>query len=103
MCLGIPMQVVEVANFRAVCAADGERCPVDTVLIDGGVALGDFLLVHRGRALRKLDEAEAAAIADALKALTLANAGQSFDHLFADLVGREPPLPEHLRAADTRK
>jgi hydrogenase expression/formation protein HypC len=40
----------------------------------------------------------ASATLDALRALELALAGEtSFDHLFADLVGREPELPDHLK------
>lgn len=97
MCLGIPMGVVEIAGLTAICDADGGRETVDIALIDGALRPGDFVLVHRGRALRQLDAAEAAAIGDALKALSMANRGQPFDHLLSDLIGREPLLPEHLR------
>jgi len=38
-------------------------------------------------------------IADALEAMRLAMQGETqFDHLFADLAGREPQLPEFLKS-----
>jgi hypothetical protein len=45
---------------------------------------------------------DAAKIGDALKALALVMQGEtSVDHLFADLIGREPELPEHLKPQRT--
>ena len=53
-----------------------------------------------GRA-RKVKEVLAAAdrLGDALRAVSAAAAGQPFEHLLADLIEREPELPEHLRTA----
>ncbi len=36
-------------------------------------------------------------ITDALRAVLAASEGAAFDHLIADLIDREPPLPEHLK------
>ena len=47
--------------------------------------------------MRVLDDLEAQQIDDALSALEAALRGESVDHLFADLVDREPELPEFLR------
>jgi len=45
-----------------------------------------------------LTEERARQVADALQALEAALAGDTnLDHLFPDLAGREPELPEHLR------
>ena len=44
-----------------------------------------------------LDPEEARLIDDALDGLAAAMEGRNVDAMFADLVGREPELPEHLR------
>ena len=47
-----------------------------------------------GIARQKMTDAEAQAILDALAALQLVRSGETeVDHLFADLVGREPRRP----------
>lgn len=100
MCVGVPMQVVEAREGVAICAVDGERREVSTLLItDGPIAAGDWLLCHLGNAFRRLDEEEAGLIRDALGAVMAAADGQPFEHLIADLVDREPELPPHLRPA----
>ena len=57
------------------------------------------MLVHLGTAVRVLDDAEADAIERALQGLEAALNGDAFEHLFHDLIDREPQLPEHLRPA----
>jgi hydrogenase expression/formation protein HypC len=98
MCVGIPMLVVSVGPYRALCEADGERRELDTLLIDGALSPGDHVLAHGERAIRRLGAAEAAAIGSALRAVLFAVEGCGFEHLIADLIDREPPLPPHLRA-----
>jgi hydrogenase expression/formation protein HypC len=98
MCLGIPMRVVEADNVSVLCERRGERRRVSALLIDPP-PVGSKVLVFIDRAVRLLDEMEARQIDDALDGLVAASNGDRFEHLFADLVGREPELPEHLRAA----
>ena len=63
MCLGIPGQILEVANPETHMAAvqfSGTRRMVDISLIaEEGVAPGDWALIHAGLALSKLSEQEA--------------------------------------------
>lgn len=96
MCLGLPMTVIDGDDFSALCEWRGERRRVSTLLV-GQQANGARLLVHVDSAIRVLDEAEAEAIGRALDGLAAAADGQAFEHLFADLIDREPELPEHLR------
>jgi hydrogenase expression/formation protein HypC len=96
MCLGLPMTVIDGDDFSALCEWQGERRRVSTLLV-GRQAKGARLLVHVDSAIRVLDEVEAAAIGRALEGLAAAADGQAFEHLFADLIDREPELPEHLR------
>jgi hydrogenase expression/formation protein HypC len=97
MCIAIPLEVAAVEGQRAICARGSERIEVDLALI-GPVAPGTFVLSHAGLALRALEPAEARLIMDALEGARRAAAGEPFEHLFADLVGREPELPAHLRS-----
>lgn len=99
MCLGIPMRIVETDGVTALCERRGERRRVSVQLIDAPDA-GTSVLVFIDTAVRALSEDEARRIDDALDGLAAALNGESFDHFFADLVGREPELPEHLRAPD---
>jgi len=98
MCIGIPMQVLEGAEGRALCADGLETRWVDTRLVDPPQP-GDWLLVFLDAARERLDSERAAQIRDALRALEAAMAGDlaSVDQLFADL-DREPQLPPHLQA-----
>ena len=60
MCLAIPAQVVELrANDSAVVDLAGVRKEISLALVDD-VALGDYVIVHVGYALSKLDPDEAA-------------------------------------------
>lgn len=76
MCLGIPGQIIEIndpAQLRAKVEIEGVRREVSIALIglDGpeGAQVGDWVLVHVGFAMAKIDEAEARETLDQLKAL----------------------------------
>ncbi|MCW8916902.1 MAG: HypC/HybG/HupF family hydrogenase formation chaperone [Magnetovibrio sp.] len=95
MCLGIPMKIEQLGHGWAQCVdRDGSTRRVTTLLIDSH-DVGDWVLVHLDNALRLMDEAEANQIADGLKAVQAALRGEDVDHLFADLVEREPQLPQN--------
>jgi len=97
VCVGLPMRVVEVGSGSALCERRGERTRLDTLLV-GSVAAGDWLLAFQGSAVRVLSAEEAAETDAALDALAavLGGADDVSNH-FADLIGREPELPAHLR------
>lgn len=104
MCIGIPMQVIKSGEAYALCQSrDGEQQQqVDTLLV-GDLPVGSWVLVFLGSAREVLDELTAHQITDALSALDIAMHSadphhQSIDHLFADLVDREPQLPDFLQA-----
>ena len=76
MCLGIPGQIVEIHNpdqLRAKVDVDGVRREVSVAIVgiggDEGVAVGDWVLVHVGFAMAKIDEEEARETLSALQAL----------------------------------
>lgn len=60
MCLAIPAKVVELlAADQAVIDLDGVRKEISLALVSD-VAVGDYVIVHVGYALNKLDQDEAA-------------------------------------------
>ncbi len=91
------MQVIGFNGEYAVCERGGAHHFIDTQLI-GTPQIGDWLLTFLDTAREIISPEHAAQIQDALQALTLTLQGETnIDHLFADLVDREPPLPDHLR------
>ncbi len=60
MCLAIPVRVVELlGNDTAVVDLDGIRKEISLALLDG-VQVGDYVILHVGYALSRLDPEEAA-------------------------------------------
>ena len=59
MCLAIPAQVVEISGDEtAIVELGGIRKAISTALLDE-VAVGDYVIVHVGYALERLNVAEA--------------------------------------------
>jgi hydrogenase expression/formation protein HypC len=86
MCLAIPGQVVEIAdaeNRLARVDVAGVRRNVNVGLLDddgGGVAAGDWVLIHVGFALSKVDEDEARATLRLLQEM-----GEAYEQELEDL------------------
>lgn len=66
MCLGVPMLVKTIENDMAVCEIDGVQREASLMMIDD-VAVGDFVLIHAGFAIEKIDEQEARLTLQALR------------------------------------
>ncbi|MDH3991876.1 MAG: HypC/HybG/HupF family hydrogenase formation chaperone [Gammaproteobacteria bacterium] len=59
MCLAIPVQITELMdNDRALASAGGVVREIGTALVDD-LQVGDYVILHVGYALSKLDEQEA--------------------------------------------
>lgn len=59
MCLAVPVRVVELVDGdQAVVDLDGIRKQISLALVDG-VQVGDYVIVHVGHALARLDADEA--------------------------------------------
>ena len=85
MCLGVPAEVVDIPDAdvpRARVAINGvERVVSTDLLIDEGLVIGDWVLVHVGFALSRIDADEAAITLDQIKRLgnnTFENELESF-------------------------
>ena len=60
MCLSIPCQIVEVLTEDRVIVNSGNvKLEISTFLLSEPVKVGDYLVVHAGSAISKLDEEEA--------------------------------------------
>jgi hydrogenase expression/formation protein HypC len=59
MCLAMPTRIVELLpDDQAVAELDGVRKEISVALVEG-VQLGDYVIVHVGYALSKVDPEEA--------------------------------------------
>ena len=58
MCLGIPMRIVEKEGDTGIVEAGGVKREVNLYLVEK-VEVGDYVIVHAGFAIQKLDESEA--------------------------------------------
>jgi len=66
MCLGIPMQIRTIANEIAVCEIDGVQRKASLMIIDDA-QVGDYVLIHAGFAIEKIDEVQAQMTLQALR------------------------------------
>ena len=98
MCLGIPMQVIEVHETYALCEGRNGRQVINTMLVDR-VEAGQWLMTFLDAGREVIDAERAALVNAALDGLQAVSEGGEvdLDVFFADLVNREPQLPEFLR------
>lgn len=84
MCLGIPGEVIEILADRPDLAkvdVCGVKRAINIGLVaEKGIAPGDWVLIHVGFALSKIDEAEAKAALDFLESI-----GNAYDDEMAAL------------------
>jgi hydrogenase expression/formation protein HypC len=73
MCLAIPARLVSAGPETATVEIDGVRRVIGVALVEEPLEPGDWVLVHVGFALAKIDEAEAQATLDLLE-----QAGQAY-------------------------
>ena len=60
MCLGIPMQVLEIDGYNARCEAKGVERTVSLFMMqDEDISIGDYLMIHVGYAIQKMTKEEA--------------------------------------------
>lgn len=103
MCIGMPLQVVAVEEHHAWCESDGHRERLDMALI-GAQPVGTWVLAFQGAARQVMGDEEAAQARAGRSALAAVLAGgHDVDAFFADLVGRIPELPAHLRLTTAEK
>lgn len=92
------MQVIEANENSAVCVGRNGRQVINTMLL-GRVEVGQWLMTFLDAGREVIDEQRAGMVNAALDGLqALSEGGEvNLDLFFADLVNREPTLPEFLR------
>ena len=58
MCLGIPAKIVRIENNMGTIDVEGIQREV-SLLLQEDAKVGDYVIVHAGFAIQKIDEAEA--------------------------------------------
>ena len=58
MCLAVPARIVELKDNTGVVDLHGNRVSISTILTPGAI-LGDWVLIHAGFSIQKLDAAAA--------------------------------------------
>jgi len=100
MCIGLPMRIVASDGTVGTAERHGERTTIDMQRL-GDVAPGAWVLAFQGVAVREMSDQEAAQTDAALAALEAVLAGsRDVDAFFADLIEREPQLPDHLKGSN---
>lgn len=56
MCLGVPMKVISKDEFGVIAEIDGVQKEASLKLLDEQVEVGDYVIVHAGFAISRLDE-----------------------------------------------
>ncbi len=56
MCVGVPMEVVEIAGNFAWVSAGGTKRQIRLDIIDERPEVGDYVIVHAGFAIHRIDE-----------------------------------------------
>lgn len=59
MCLAVPSKVISIDNLLATVDVMGARRDVSIILLPEEARIGDYVLVHAGFAIQKIDEAAA--------------------------------------------
>ncbi len=56
MCLGVPMKIITVDGDTVLAEVDGVQKEASIMLLEEGVGVGDYIIVHAGFAISRLDE-----------------------------------------------
>lgn len=59
MCLAIPSKIVRINDFAAVVDVYGARREISLLLMPEEVGVGDYVLVHAGFAIQKVEQQSA--------------------------------------------
>jgi len=79
MCLGIPMQIREIDGNVAKAALSGTERLVYLDVLDEEARVGDYVIIHAGFAIHKIDEKEARETLDLFKEAGFLASGSETD------------------------
>jgi hydrogenase expression/formation protein HypC len=90
MCLGIPSKIISIENLKATIDVYGAQRDISLMLLENEVKVGDYVIVHAGFAIQKLQE-------DIAKE-TLGYFNQYLDALNAEEFGQQPATKTKKKA-----
>jgi hydrogenase expression/formation protein HypC len=67
MCLAVPMQIKNIEGEMMVAEIDGVRREASLMMLNEEVKVGDYVLIHAGFAISRLDEEEALETLDLMR------------------------------------
>lgn len=76
MCLGIPMKILTKTGEEAIAEIDGVGREISLMLLDEDVSEGDYVIVHAGFAISRLNEDDAQATLELMKKILLPESDQ---------------------------
>jgi len=59
MCLGVPSKIISIEDSKAIVDVLGARREISLLLLEEKVNLGDYVIVHAGFAIQKLQQEDA--------------------------------------------
>ncbi|QJB55179.1 HypC/HybG/HupF family hydrogenase formation chaperone [Pseudodesulfovibrio sp. zrk46] len=82
MCLAIPAEILEIEDGFATCkVGEGDTTvQANIMLLDEEVTLGDYIIIHAGFALRRLDPKEAQETLQILRDMVELLGGENYQH-----------------------
>ncbi len=80
MCLGIPMQIREIDGNVARAVLSGTTRIIYLDVLDEEAQIGDFVIVHAGFAIHRIDEGEAKETLELLQEAGFLPSGSEANH-----------------------
>jgi hydrogenase expression/formation protein HypC len=77
MCLAIPMRVISIDGDTIVAEIDGVRREASLMIIGDEIRVGDYVVVHAGFVISRLDEKEAHITLELMKEMKSEDEGGS--------------------------
>ncbi len=59
MCVGIPSKIVKINDSMAIIDVEGAQCEISLLLLNEDVKVGEYVIVHAGFAIQKIQEEDA--------------------------------------------
>ena len=59
MCVGVPSKIVKIDDYMATIDVEGAQREISLLLLSEDVQVGDYVIVHAGFAIQKIQEEDA--------------------------------------------
>src|SRR4030043_2371734 len=59
MCVGVPSKIVKIDDYMAIIDVEGAQREISLLLLNEDVKVGEYVIVHAGFAIQKIQEEDA--------------------------------------------